>query len=379
MKFFSRLGKQLEEKIENYLQIEKRIVAYGNSLKEEISRKELGLEIREKAFEKLFKEKTLGFPWLADAFAEFEHYYEIEAANYLRTKKHSAIKASELVSELSKEKNKLKKELKLTRNYINYYESLFPWLRDYIDENLDDLLLSIRKENPSEVDEDPVRFYIGDLKYSSLTTKDRNQLALEIYLARRSNWQIGRDYERYIGYTYEVEGYDVTYHGINEGLEDLGRDLICKKGNKIKIIQCKCWSKNKVIREKHVNQLFGTTVKYIIDNEIKIKKKNQGSLLFDFSDQDNIEPMFVTSTQFSPEAKDFAEALGVKLIENKNLELYPLIKCNIAQNGEKIYHLPFDQQYDNTKINKPGCFYAFSPAEAEEKGFRRAYRWKGNS
>ena len=138
-------------------------------------------------------------------------------------------------------------------------------------------------------------------------------------------------------------------------------------------------SKNKVIREKHVNQLFGTTVKYIIDNEIKIKKKNQGSLLFDFSDQDNIEPMFVTSTQFSPEAKDFAEALGVKLIENKNLELYPLIKCNIAQNGEKIYHLPFDQQYDNTKINKPGCFYAFSPAEAEEKGFRRAYRWKGNS
>jgi hypothetical protein len=361
------------------LQVEKRIIAYGNNLKEELSKKELDLEIRTKAFEKLFKEKTIGFPWLADAYADFEHFFEIETANYLRSKKHGAIKASELVSELSKEKNILKRELKLTKNYINYYESLFPWLKEYVDENLDDLLLSIRKENPLQVDEDPVRFYIGDLKYSSLTTIERNQLALDIYFAKRSNWQIGRDYERYIGYIYELEGYDVSYYGINEGLEDLGRDLICKRGNSIKIIQCKCWSKNKMIREKHINQLFGTTVKYIIDNKIEVIRKYHESLFPDFSSQIDVEPIFVTSTQFSPKAKDFAEALNVKLIENKNLELYPLIKCNIAQNGEKIYHLPFDQQYDNTKMNKPGCFYAFNPAEAEEKGFRGAYRWKGSS
>ena len=55
---------------------------------------------------------------------------------------------------------------------------------------------------------------------------------------------------------------------------------------------------------------------------------------------------------------------------------YPMIKCNINQaTKEKIYHLPFDQQYDRTKIVPTlGEFYAQSVAEAESKGFRRAWR-----
>jgi len=378
MKFLSRLGKQLEEKIENYLQLEKRIIAYGNNLKEEIHRKEVDLEIKEKAFEKLFREKTIGFPWLADAYADFEQYYEIEATNYLRTKKHRAIKASEVVSELSKEKNKLKKELKLTKNYINYYESLFPWLKDYIDEGLDDLLLEMRREKAIEEGDDPVRTIIGDVKYSSLNTKERNQLALDKYLKSRTNWQIGRDYERYIGFIYESDGYDVSYQGIIEGYEDLGRDLVCKKENVIHIVQCKCWSTHKVIREKHINQLYGTTIKYMIDHGINIKKRYGNSLFPEFKSEVYVKPVFFTSTEYSKVAKDFADALGVELIENKKIETYPLIKCNISQSGEKIYHLPFDQQYDNTKLNRQGCFYAATINEAEEKGFRRAYRWMGN-
>jgi hypothetical protein len=58
---------------------------------------------------------------------------------------------------------------------------------------------------------------------------------------------------------------------------------------------------------------------------------------------------------------------------------YPMIKCNINQSSqENIYHLPFDQQYDRTKINPAlGEFYATSVAEAESKGFRRALRYFG--
>jgi hypothetical protein len=37
-------------------------------------------------------------------------------------------------------------------------------------------------------------------------------------------WQIGRDFERYVGYRYESLGYDVEYMGIVKGLEDLGRE-----------------------------------------------------------------------------------------------------------------------------------------------------------
>jgi hypothetical protein len=56
-----------------------------------------------------------------------------------------------------------------------------------------------------------------------------------------------------------------------------------------------------------------------------------------------------------------------------------MVKCNInPQTGEKIYHLPFDQQYDRVMIgNVEGEFYAETVAEAESRGFRRAFRWMG--
>jgi len=41
----------------------------------------------------------------------------------------------------------------------------------------------------------------------------------------------------------------------------------------------------------------------------------------------------------------------------------------------KIYHLPFAQQHDRTKIgSSTGKFYATSVAEAEKHGFRRVLR-----
>jgi hypothetical protein len=50
-----------------------------------------------------------------------------------------------------------------------------------------------------------------------------------------------------------------------------------------------------------------------------------------------------------------------------------MIKCNI-NNGNKIYHLPFDQQYWRTVIDKPGEFYAITVKEATKAGFRRAFK-----
>lgn len=76
-------------------------------------------------------------------------------------------------------------------------------------------------------------------------------------------------------------------------------------------------------------------------------------------------------------AKQIANRLNVSIRNvplNKN---FPLIKCNIGKDGHKIYHLPFDQQYFTTKIEKPGEFYAKTVREAENAGFRRAYRWHG--
>ena len=87
--------------------------------------------------------------------------------------------------------------------------------------------------------------------------------------------------------------------------------------------------------------------------------------------------ILITSTTLSKKAKCFADALKVHYRENCQLDRYPIIKCNI-NNGMKIYHLPFDQQYDNTKIKEVGEFYAMPVKEAEDAGFRRAYRWYGS-
>ncbi|GEM_PF-6509305 len=56
---------------------------------------------------------------------------------------------------------------------------------------------------------------------------------------------------------------------------------------------------------------------------------------------------------------------------------YPIIKCNVNQaTKEKIYHLPFDQQYDRTQINASmNEFYATTCAEAENRGFCRAMKY----
>jgi hypothetical protein len=74
-----------------------------------------------------------------------------------------------------------------------------------------------------------------------------------------------------------------------------------------------------------------------------------------------------------------ANALSIEYNENVPIGEFPRIKCNINYNefGEqtKIYHLPMDQQYDRTIVgNREGDFYAYSVRDAENAGFRRAFR-----
>lgn len=96
---------------------------------------------------------------------------------------------------------------------------------------------------------------------------------------------------------------------------------------------------------------------------------------------EKIKSTLITSTKLSEKAKEFAKVLQVKVVENFSFQLYPSIKCNVSKRtGEKIYHLPFDQQYDRTLVEEERneC-YVETVKEAEEIGFRRAFRWRGQS
>ncbi len=348
-------------------------------LKNEIARKESYLLDKDKALKKIFAEKSQGFPWLSEAIAEFYKFIDFEVAEYLENKSHPAYKRAEAVRAVGENSSLLRKQLKVAQNFVNYYETLFPWITEYVGENLDELLKSFTKEDGEKDKElDPVLKFVPRAEYESLSEEVRNQKALDRYLSSRGHpWQIGRDYERYIGYLYEVNGYKVDYEGIEKGLEDLGRDLVCVKGNIIEIVQCKCWASYKTIHEKHINQLYGTAVKYYIEHKQIIDKKKTLTLFPDLISAGEIKATFVTSTKLSETAKKFADALGIKVEQEKPLKKYPVIKCNITPSGERIYHLPFDQQYDKTLIKNSGEFYAMTVTEAMSKGFRRAFRWRG--
>jgi hypothetical protein len=335
----------------------------------------------EKALKKIISEKTKGFPWLADALSKYYSIKEMELADYLEGKKHPAKKAAEEVRNISKEKRLLKKESVILRNYVAYYESLFPWLREYVSDDIDDLVNDIYQEKEQDSQEDPVKRYMTPAEYKKLSPSKRNQKALDRYWSKKkSKWEIGRDYERYIGYLYEQKGYSVCYHGIKERFEDLGRDLIAKKDNEIVVIQCKYWASHKQIHENHVTQLLGTTLKLWLENS-KSKSMSYVGKFQEYIKSNQIRGILVTSTNLSDTAREFAKELDIIVDEEFPFKPYPSIKCNISKStGEKIYHLPIDQQYDTIVIEKDkGESYVNTVKEAEELGFRRAYRWSGNS
>ena len=306
----------------------------------------------------LRKDFKKSFKNMGEFISDIKLYVYDIASKYFDTKSHPAHKKAQDVRELKQKTKEYIKEYKLMRYEYDMLFSLFPELENYLE------YYSAKKaETIEEVKEnyDYVQSWISKNEYSSLDENTRNQLALDRYIESRkkSKWAIGRDYEMFIGHEYEKKGYKVTYTGITDRLEDKGRDLIAQKDNEILIIQCKNWSKYKEIHENHICQLFGTTVQYNIENNLLFKAT----------------PVFITSATLSETALKFAEYLGVQIIQNKKLEEFPRIKCNI-NNKEKIYHLPFDQQYDRTIIgDQKGEFFAWTVQEAVNKGFRRAKKY----
>lgn len=299
-------------------------------------------------------------PFLAKQFSDFMYVNDLLDANYLETKSRPAFTAAEKVREIAKQKRVLQEQCKLQEYQLNLYETAFPWLAEFKEISSEDLQQLASVDTAPDSEYSSLKKWLSPQEYQSLPSAERLQLALERYTKRqKTNWQIGIEYERYVGYCYERKGYKVRYFGATEGLEDMGRDLIVTQGKKLFVIQCKRWSTEKTIHEKHIFQLYGTTILQMLENPDK-----------------RVSGLFITTTTLSELAKSCADYLHITVVENYPLREYPLIKCNISKNGEKIYHLPFDQQYDRVMVEPDdGDCYASTVQEAESKGFRHAWRW----
>ena len=347
------------------LEKEKQIDLNNLESKHQIEISKLQKEIEKKeTFAINMTSNLTAFPYLAGIVADIETYgYEKLTRDLAWSKDKRYLKFVKSITEIKEEANEQIEVAKEAQYQLQYLFQLYPGLEEIVDIEFSELpQLDLDRLD----DKDRTRDYLSKEEYNSLSVSERNQLALDRYLTshKKTKWQIGRDYENYIGYIYEHEKkYKVEYFGSLMRLEDLGRDLIAKKDGIVLIIQCKYWSKEKQIHEKHIYQLYGTTISYCIEKNLRIE---------------DVTGLLITNISLSDTAKKMANYLGIVYKENVPLKEYPYIKCNIGKDATKIYHLPFDQQYDKVKINKPGECIVYTVKEAEELGFRRAFKWHNN-
>lgn len=333
-----------------------------------IKEKESDLVTRNSEYEKMLKGNLESMPYLAGMMADYLTYdIEVLAKHLDWGFDQKRLKKVQDIREIRKEAKDRIEAAKEAEYQLAYLLELYPELQDVIETDYKDLIVANTLDEYT-ANYDFTRKYLTMEEWLNLSSSEKNQLALDRYIESRTKnkWQIGRDYEESVAYNmYELEGWSATSTGITQKLEDMGRDIIATKGRAVDIVQCKYWSKDKVIHEKHIFQLFGTTVLYMMDN------RGKGLI---------VTPVFVTNIELSPVAREAASFLKVKVIENYPMHDYPRIKCNIGRDEygiqTKIYHLPMDQQYDNVVIDySKGEFKAFTINEAENRGFRRAYKW----
>ncbi|MDO5342870.1 MAG: restriction endonuclease [Bacteroidia bacterium] len=296
--------------------------------------------------------------------ADVESMIYDDMSDYLRFKDRPAYTAAETVDELKKQTRQHIAEYKEMLYRYELLMSQFPELKEYVD-SAEDVKTIMEETSLGDLANqyDNSRNWLSDEEYNNLSEVERNQRALDNWMNRnKTNREIGFEYEMYIGYLYRIGGWNVEQFGIERGLEDMGRDIIAWKvedGIKtVHIIQCKRWSTSKTIHENVICQLYGTAVQYKLKHNEPIR----------------VKAVFVATTDLSDTAKAFANELGV-IVRVKAMGDFPRIKCNINKaTHQKIYHLPFDQQYYTVHIDQDGEFYASTVQEAVNKGFRRAFR-----
>lgn len=297
---------------------------------------------------------------MIDIFDEYTEKKLNDDIDYFSSKKRPSLKSAEYIRKIKEEYKQFEKENRELKLILSQFIS---------DEEV------IEKEESTFNTEEKAYKYgkISKEKWQELTYIEKLDLVLEKY---KNSWKdklnIGLEFERYCGYTFEKTGFKVKYWGILNGKKDGGIDLIAKKKEKTLYIQCKYWGNSKTIRENTISQLFGSSLKMAIDDgetyETFIKKVKSKK----------IEMMLLTKTELSSEAKEFCKKLDITYFENIEIKDYPRVK--LVEGTEKIFYIPTDLQYDNIIFNSTNKEYkrVTTCKEADHLGYRHCFKWRGN-
>jgi hypothetical protein len=126
----------LSNKVELLDKAEKRLVERADEKLKQIHSFESKITL-------IVSEKTKSFPWVVNAITDYLNLLDNKVAEFLETKKSAAPVTAHKIREIATEKKVLAQQLLIARYRIKYYESLFPFLVEFNDEDIDDLLIEI--------------------------------------------------------------------------------------------------------------------------------------------------------------------------------------------------------------------------------------------
>ena len=174
-------------------------------------------------------------------YDEFNEKYFNNLESYFRFKTRPSLKSADYIKEIKSEYKRLEKENK----ELNLILSQFIETED---EELEETVI--------ETEEKAYKYgKIDKETWESLNYIQKLDFILQRY---KSQWKdkvnIGLEFERYCGYTFEKAGYQVKYWGILNGKADGGIDLVARNKEKIIYIQCKYWGNTKTIRENRSDE-----------------------------------------------------------------------------------------------------------------------------
>mgnify|MGYP006873055978 CR=1 FL=1 len=162
---------------------------------------------REEQFKKTIS-STKPFNIVAKMYSDWCTSVFDKEKSYLQYKPRPAYKAAEVVSNLKVEtRDALKKFKEMQYKYLFLLDA-FPELKRYVDDEEALKHLSDYKDYEEfKSDRDEVLDWITTDEYLKMSEDERNQLALDRYKkAKKSDWQIGMQYEMYIGYLLRMKG-----------------------------------------------------------------------------------------------------------------------------------------------------------------------------
>lgn len=245
----------LENEVSDLLKVRRKLVAEKTDA---IKKKQL--------LQRLESTQEQSYPWLSKLRTEAYEAVDKQYIDFLTNKSHPAVQtAAEIKKIVYGELRQSRLAEKQFEYQLHFYESLFPWLKDFREIPPVEAFSYASGTIDDSVEENYETFkeYISPNDWQNLSSTEKYQLILDRYISRRkNNWEIGIEYERYIGYLCEQAGYSVTYNGARTKLEDMGRDLILRRGNTTVLVQCKRWSERKIVHENHIFQLTGSLFEY---------------------------------------------------------------------------------------------------------------------